>query len=303
MDAVIQKRIVEKVGNELGIKMRNIENPPQGMGSTVIFAQDVTGKEYAIKIGEDVDNDIQALELVAKNGNKIPIPRTLGYFDFSEERVLVMERIKFPLLEDIPENELGKFIQPMLEQLRNLHFIKSPFAGLVADKNKFRNWKDFLLFKYSGRHAWFDWDEVALREEVEGDLIWESMEKIKSKIEQTDLPGKEYSLLHTDFNQRNLFVDPIRYRITGIIDWSEATFGDPLYDFARVHMFIIHFNLGDNVMEQYFDILGLTTEEKHREELYLESQMLDYIAWYSQEKNDFNNSRLRMHQDFLRKVR
>jgi aminoglycoside phosphotransferase (APT) family kinase protein len=42
-------------------------------------------------------------------------------------------------------------------------------------------------------------------------------------------PGR---LLHGDFHPRHVYAD--RGRITGIIDWGDASSGDPLYDFGGV---------------------------------------------------------------------
>lgn len=42
-------------------------------------------------------------------------------------------------------------------------------------------------------------------------------------------PGR---LLHGDFHPRHVYADG--GRITGIIDWGDASSGDPLYDFGRI---------------------------------------------------------------------
>lgn len=300
MDQQIQKDIADKISQELGIVFVDFKNPPQGMGSLVFLAQDEKGREYAIKMGQDVGADVRALELIAQSGIEIPVPATLGCFDLPQGKTLVMERIDKPLLEDLPKEKMSEFILPMLDCLKALHGIKSSRAGMVGKTDSPEDWKAFLLFKYSGKHPWFNWRQIALRDGVDSNLIAKSVALMAKKISSAELPKEDYSLLHTDFNQRNIFVDPLHHRIAGIIDWSEATFGDPLYDFARVRMLIWHFGLGKDVEETYFRYLGLSVEEKVREEVYLQSQILDYISWYSQEKDDFNVGRLKLHQDFLR---
>jgi len=42
-------------------------------------------------------------------------------------------------------------------------------------------------------------------------------------------PGR---LIHGDFHFRHVFADDIR--VTGVIDWGDASSGDPLYDFGRI---------------------------------------------------------------------
>ena len=77
-------------------------------------------------------------------------------------------------------------------------------------------------------------------------------------------------------------------------------FGDPIYDFARVRMYIWHFNLDDNILRQYYELVAFTHEEKNREELYWLSRVIEYLAYYSEELNDFNLGRIKLHQEFLR---
>ena len=128
----------------------------------------------------------------------------------------------------------------------------------------------------------------------------QSVEKIIEKIEKIKFDEDSYSLLHIDFNQRNLFVNPDTNEIAAIIDWGEAMFGDPIYDFARVRMLIWHFKLGDEVVQNYYDLMSYTPEQKKLDDLYWLSRVIEYLAYYSEELNEFNTGRIKLHQDFLR---
>lgn len=295
-----EKLILEATERLLGARIIMSESPRQGMGSSVLAIRDDRGRDYVVKVGEDVGVDIAALGLIARNKARIPVPAIIGYFDLIGERALVMEKIPYPLMEDVSDETKQVYIIPMLEALDEIHKVKSDFAGSIDKNKKSQSWKKFLEYKYSGEHPWFDWGAIARRKGVDGRLITGLVATIKEEISSASLPEVGYSLLHTDFNQRNLFVDVENHKLAGIIDWSEAIYGDPIYDFCRVHMFMIHFELEDAVLETYFEKLALDSEGQAREKLYLKSLMLDYIAWYSEERNDFNDSRLRLHQDFLR---
>jgi aminoglycoside phosphotransferase (APT) family kinase protein len=106
--------------------------------------------------------------------------------------------------------------------------------------------------------------------------------------------------LHTDFNQRNLFVDSGISDLKGIIDWSEAVYGDPIYDFARIRMLIWHFDLGSEVMEKYYKIMQYNKNERFLDSLYFLIRVIEYLAYYSEELNDFNVGRIQLHQRYLR---
>ncbi len=296
------EEITGEAGKILGREILKAETPRQGMGSSVFIISAADGKRFAIKIGEDVGTDMKALELVERSGIDVPVPEVYGSFDFSQGKAMVMENVEFPLLEDVSDDEKHLYIAPMLEALKNIHFVRRARAGAIGADGA-RSWKDFLLFRFGGAHPWFDWTDIAQRDGVDRVLIEDALIKISRDIRDIPLPEGSHALLHTDFNQRNLFVNPFRHRIACIVDWSEAAFGDPLYDFARVHLFILHFDLGEAALARFYDSLTLSEEEKEREELYLRSLILEYIAWYSEKSDEFDRGRLALHQRFLREYR
>jgi aminoglycoside phosphotransferase (APT) family kinase protein len=145
-----------------------------------------------------------------------------------------------------------------------------------------------------------DWNEVSKRELLDGELILMSVDKMKKKVENTIFDLKEYSLLHTDFNQRNLFVDPKHHEISGIVDWEDAMFGDSVYDFARVRMYLWHFNFSEAAIRDYYDLVDFSADQKKLENLYWLSRVIQYLAWYSEELTEFNVARIKLHQEYLR---
>jgi aminoglycoside phosphotransferase (APT) family kinase protein len=295
-----QGKIIQKVQEILAIKVVNVQIPKQGMDGTVFIIRDENGDEYAVKYSNNAFNDVLSLELIKKNNLQIPVPKLYGHFPFEKGTVVILEKINFPLLETVPQDKQHTYINSMLANLNKIHSIKSSTAGLLNSQDRSLSWKEWLLFKYSDDHPWFRWKEIMAREGVNSDLIKSSVGNIRKKIQEIELKLDIYSFLHTDFNQRNLFVNPETDEIAAIVDWGEAMFGDPLYDFARIRMYIWHFKLKNNTLEDYYKFLQLTSEEEKREDLYLVSQVLDYIASYSEYTDDFNKSRLQLHQDFLK---
>ncbi len=297
MSSSTQKLIVSTIEKLIGITVVDIKIPKQGVDSEVIIINDISGKEFAVKFSRESANDVLAFNLIKENNIDIPIPKLITHFSFEDNTVLVMEKINFPLLEAASSKQV--YIPSMIAHLKKLHTIKSNKVGMLSNQDNLKSWKELLLYKYSGQHPWFNWNKIAHRDGVDTELILKSVNLMRNKIEKHAFINKNYSLLHTDFNQRNLFVDLNSEKITAIIDWTEAMFGDPLFDFARVRMFIWHFNLQNEALEKYFSLLSLTEEEIELEELYLVSQILDYITWYSEVRNDFNDERLKRHQEFL----
>lgn len=300
-NTIIQNKIINYVEKKIHIKIKNIQIPKLGMDNNVLIIIDENKREFVIKYGFNVSNDILAFKIIKKSAFKIPIPKLLINFNINGISVIVMEKINFPLLEEITQKKHYIIVPSMIANLKKIHSIKSNVPGLLNSLNKSETWQNIILSRYSGKHPWYNWNKIVNREGVNKKIIENSIKYIIEEIKRIEFPEKLYSLLHTDFNQRNLFINPTTLQIASIIDWSEAMFGDPLYDFARVRMYILHFNLGENVLSNYYKILNLNIEEKKREALYFVSQMVDYIAWYSEAKNNFNDSRLRLHQNYLKK--
>lgn len=291
----ISHNLLQLIEKKLHVKVAKTHTPKQGMDGEVFFITTTKGHEFAVKISQNAENEILTLNLIKEYNLDIPIPKLFSYFIYENKTILVLEKIHVHLLEQIPHEDKSKCIQSMIINLKKIHSIQSDCAGLMTSENS--TWKQLLLDTYSKKE--FDWNNISQRKGVNKNLIQETLNHLQSKLNELHFESSAYSLLHTDFNQRNLFIDPKTYEVAGIIDWNEAIFGDPLYDFARVRMFIWHFNFGADALKHYYELLQLTDEEKQYEEFYFVHQIFKYIGWYSEVNSEFTNARLKMHQEYL----
>ncbi len=295
-----QKRVVAYIESEYnsGFPLKSLELPPQGMSSSVFFITLSNGIDCAVKYGTNAMKDVPALELITKKQIDIPVPALIASFIFEDVPVIILKRINFPLLESVPVGEMPLYVPSMVKNLKELHKIQSEIPGLLAHKKDGETWKGIMLSIFDGGDM--DWNEVAARKSLDGGLVLASVTKIKKKIGDTVFDLKEYSLLHTDFNQRNLFVNPESHEISGIVDWEDAMFGDPIYDFARVRMYLWHFNFSEAAIHDYYDLMNFSADQKKLEDLYWLSRVIQYLAWYSEELTEFNVARIKLHQEYLR---
>ncbi len=292
--------LTEEIQKRLSIKVIDTSIPPQGMGSSVIFLKDDKGNEYAIKQSDEDNNDANVLKILQQAKVAIAVPKLIDSFSFEEKSIVILEKISAPLLESVEVTQMSEYIPSMIENLKKLHEIKSEKAGYLNSDKKYALWQDFLLSTFNGDNPNLDWSEISQREGLDKSLVLESIEKIVSVISKTKFINSDYSLLHSDFNQRNLFVNPQTNELAAIIDWGEAMYGDPIYDFARIRMYIWHFNLEDNVIDEYYRLMNYTEDEKKLDTLYWLSRVIEYLAYYSEELNEFNTGRIKLHQEFLR---
>lgn len=289
-------KLIKEIEKRLSIKIVKTTIPPQGMDSQVFIVIDSDAKEYVIKFSKWAFNDKFAYDLINNHRFNIPIPKVLCSFVFDDNQVLILEKINYPLLESVKDK--SKYISSMIDCLKSIHEIKSDSTGLLNTKLNM-SWKEILLSKFNGNDKLLDWVSITKRKGLEKDLIVKSINKLIKQIEEKEFLNNNYSLLHPDFNQRNLFIDPNSNKITGIIDWSESMFGDPIYDFARLRMFIWHFKLGEEVLQQYYSLVNFNEKEREIEQIYFVSFIIEYLAYYSEELDEFNKSRLLLHQEYL----
>ena len=294
-----QVKIIKKTEAILKCRFIKYDFPQQGMDSTVIFVTDEKQNEYVVKIGNNSFIDFKAYEIIRKNNINIPVPTVISYFICDGKEVIVLEKIKFPLLESIDKKYLPLYIPSMISTQKELHKVKLNKAGNFGSNNN-ETWKSFFQRIFTAENENIDWHAVCSSNSLDGNLIQRSIEKLLHWTEKIDFLKNNYSFLHTDYNQRNLFVNPETHKIAGIIDWSESCFGDPIYDFARIRMFIWHFDLEKMCLGDYYTLMSYSSFDKELEELYWISRIIEYLAWYSEKLNDFNLRRIKLHQDFLR---
>ncbi len=98
-----QKKLLVYIENNYNsnLPIEDAELPPQGMSSSVFFIKLIDGKEYAVKYGKDAMKDVPVLELITKKHIHIPAPALFSSFVFEGVPVIILERINFPLLEEV----------------------------------------------------------------------------------------------------------------------------------------------------------------------------------------------------------
>lgn len=138
-------KLIQAIEQKLNTKITTHSTPPQGMGSFVIFVTDIYGKEYAVKVSGEENNDAVVLKILKQHKVNIAVPQLINEFEFDGKSVVVMERIRSTLLQDIPKEEMAKYIPSMVQNLKKLHKIKSEKAGFLNSNERFDSWKDFLL--------------------------------------------------------------------------------------------------------------------------------------------------------------
>lgn len=221
--------IVEAVARDLGA-ISQWSKISQGEESQA-FGIQVGGEGLVLRInrlGDGFRKDAFCASRFASPG--LPIPDILSIGIVDQQAYCVSRRAAGITLQDLPVAALSGVIAPVANALRAM--AETPLAETrgfgrfdAQGIGEHESWRDFLAVIADRRQ--YDWDSV---DAVIG-AGWSDrhLDRLMSLVAQCP---QARGLVHGDFGSNNVLVHGAA--VTGVIDWSEALFGDPLYDVANI---------------------------------------------------------------------
>ena len=169
------------------------------------------------------------------NSSQIPIPETLriGQID-NGLQYSITERAGGKLVDQFTKDEIRAFLPAMIECLDAIH------AMPIGD-TKFGDWDADGVAKFPTWHRFLEKHTEKFQDYLskpnEGALLEPDVAETILARYQTllDACPEERKLVHADFGFNNLLSDG--QKITGVIDWELAKYGDFLYDVAWLGFF------------------------------------------------------------------
>ncbi len=275
----IPKDIIQKVEALLHTKIKDINIPRSGFDHIVFMFKTSKGEKYITKADYNAVVDALVIDRIKNEGIAIPIPRVIAYS--IEDKIAIFEFIEGKMLEVLYSDTIIKHFPKILEITSNIHKVKEKLAGdfkSVYDGNG-TSWKEFFGLEYTNNHSYYKWNDLMQDNRFDAGLIKQTLQEINESISKIKEP-LEYSLLHSDIHGGNIIADDTQ--IKAIIDWSDANYGDPLYDFARIRLFLVKDN--KQMLKIYNNYLDMNQEEKEREKLYYLGHALR-ILFFSYREN------------------
>lgn len=273
--------VIKKAEDLLKTRLQLVEVANQGADNLVIKVTYGSGNNLIIKIGPDAATDFFVLKLLEKISVKVPKAIDQGKLNIhSEEFSLVITSCyEGSLLKDIPDDQKVGLVEPIIEEFKKVHQIKSPGkAGYIIRVHNGEDWEwnKFLLRNFNGENEEFNWEKDLDNKIVNKKLVRDAIEVIKNQLRELQY-NSDFALLHTDINQSNIFIR--NGQVEGIIDWSDCVYGDPLYDFARYRMNIEQRKAKDE-LNKYYETLKMSAEEQKKEKLYYLIHITEYVSRY-----------------------
>ena len=160
----------------------------------------------------------------------LPIPEVIRIGEIGDHFFCISENMPGVTLQDLKPEDLHLVLAPTA---RVLDAIAESDLGDMSGFGPFdahgigsyESWRDFLT-TVADRHR-YSWATVGrLVNSGEINRILDRLVRLAAHCPEIR------ALVHGDFGSNNVLTDG--HRITGVVDWSEASIGDPLYDVANI---------------------------------------------------------------------
>lgn len=291
----ISPEIIRKVEKLLNTKITELEEPSSGFDHTVFSFRTQSGEKLLAKAEHSAIVDALVIESIMQNNLSIPVPRTVA--SSREDKIAIFEFVQGVMLETLPQESILELFPSVLLSVKELRTIRSESAGGFLDVHDGGggDWKSFFGLKYTDSHSYYTWELLLNDKRFDPSIIKKALGTINESINTfAELPS--YSLVHGDLHGGNIIVD--QNEIKAIIDWSDAIYGDPLYDYSRIRLFLV--NESAEMSKIYYDFLNMSTEEKEREEVYYLAHVLRILFFAVKENiEDFIVPNYKKLQDLM----
>jgi len=165
---------------------------------------------------------------------KIPIPKVVEHGAFDDNHVFcISEKAPGITLQDADESTVTALLPDITSLWRSISEIdisNTVGYGIFSGKDgnaPFHSWRAYLLSIFDQEK--YDWEKVKNLTGVEAQLV----DGLKSALlKLVEYCPEDRKLIHGDFGSNNVLIDVHTPKITAIIDWDCASYGDPLYDIA-----------------------------------------------------------------------
>lgn len=220
---MVADSIVKEVKKRLAIK-EDFQKADKGTSSQVFFSDN-----FVIKVNRNLTvskNESEVLKTLTLD----IAPRFVAFYTIKNYGVLVEQKIKGQSIDDawkdieIPSRR--RIVADIAEAVYKINQQKKDYFWSAQFDMKFKNYKDLLFYKFKLNEKQIFENQSAYK------LFLEVSDNIEEKKVEIIFNQSPPALLHGDLIMHNLLTDLCR--LTGILDWEYAQFGDSFYDLARV---------------------------------------------------------------------
>jgi aminoglycoside phosphotransferase (APT) family kinase protein len=236
VDAAALERWIESldIGAEPPLRWRPVG---AGQSNLTYLGADAGGRRWILRrppagkleaSAHDVAREHRILSALASTA--VPAPRPYGLCDdagVSDVPLLLMEFVDGGVIETVADAEslsltlrrsLGVSVARTLAAIHEVDLAGSGLIDLASHKpfaeRQLRRWRR-------------QWEGARVRERT-------TIADLSSRLERAGYRQHETTLVHGDYNPRNVIYDRASGEVTAVLDWELCTLGDPLADLGAL---------------------------------------------------------------------
>ena len=228
----IAKFLSDKFDKEITLK------PIVAGQESQVFSFYYDNKDFIIRINPIIDGFLKD-DYAYRNFSsiKVPIPKVVEYGSFdSSHSFCISEKATGITFEDADEHTVNALLSDMTElwlSISEIDISNTKGYGIFSSKDgnaPYSSWQEYLKNIFNEQE--YDWNKVREMQHVDSELFDDLKATLLSLIKYCPTDRK---LSHGDFGSNNVLIDDQTPKITAIIDWDNASYGDPFYDIAGAY--------------------------------------------------------------------
>ena len=231
----VRPLLQERFGGDVG----KLE-PLAGGAFSRAFAFSAGGRGYVVRVSE-VGHAAEAFAKDDRAGRlfaspTLPIPCVVARGEWEIGQFAVSERVPGRRVAELPAEGQRALLPALLDTLEAIGRAdvagSTGYGGWDAEgRGEHATWHAFLAHAIENRSEGFyrDWHAFFETTFLERDFYEHVYRRMMDLA--VDCP-EERALIHNDYHFDNVLSDGAR--VTGVVDWGNACYGDPLYDAAWV---------------------------------------------------------------------
>jgi hygromycin-B 4-O-kinase len=207
---------------------------------------------------------------------RIPIPPLLQVGRLGDLHFAISHKVPGKMLEQHTPQEVERLLPQLIETLDAIHQVDvsdTQGYGVFNDlgKGMSSNWRGFLLSierEEDERDYFGKWHHLFADSFLERDLFEKISQRMKSLLQYC---STERSLLHGNYSLRNILAQD--GKITAVLDWVNAMYGDFVYDLAGLDFWCSWLHVSEHFQQYY--------QERQREVSFYAERLLCYQCYHA----------------------
>ncbi len=227
------REIITEIRAETGLPLTgDITIGPHASNTVYFVGERFVVKVYCPLFPGDVLSEYEALQIL-ESASGLPVPKVIhqGRLDSAGWHYLILTRQPGGLVGDcwgrLTRQQKAGLVRELARIVRQIHIVSQ--ADVSAQT--LEAWRRFLRERISACASSRRWQtfQPSLQKQMHSFI-----ESVGERVDES----ARLSLLHADINRQHVLTRRVgtEFRISGLIDFGDARFGDAVYDFVGIYV-------------------------------------------------------------------